>query len=497
MLVDFQTRADALYIEALKRVRAGALRTFAFGESTYHAGCPWVRQFKVLADDPNNPLGEYWIGLGDKLALHGTNDPGSLHCTGGPGTIRLANQDVRDVYGILSIGSRVVVQRIVEAGDLHQDRAARRIVEDPVEDRVALGRLADEPEHEYRTAFQRDRDRIIHSTAFRRLMYKTQVFVNHEGDLYRTRLTHSLEVSQIGRSVAVALGLNEALTEAICLAHDLGHTPFGHAGQDTLNACMRNYGGFEHNLQSLRVVDELEAKYAAFPGLNLMFETREGILKHCSARNARELGELGKRFLERRQPGLEAQIANLADAIAYNNHDVDDGFRAGLLSLEQLREQSLFEYQYREVHRRYPDLEDRRLIYEIIRRMIGKVVSDMIAETQRQVEAAGVGSIDDVRNAGKPLVNMSPGVYEQHIALKRFLNKHLYGHEKKLEMTRRAQAIVADLFAAYSDDVSRMPPEFAEQAGALDEAGRARVIADYIAGMTDRFAIRAHEALAA
>ena len=204
------------------------------------------------------------------------------------------------------------------------------------------GRKHKEPSSRYRGEYQRDRDRIIHSTAFRRLIYKTQVFVNHEGDLYRTRLTHSLEVSQIGRTVAVALQLNEPLTEAICLAHDLGHTPFGHAGQDTLNACMQEYGGFEHNLQSLRVVDELEAKYADFPGLNLMFETREGILKHCSTRNARELGDVGERFLNREQPGLEGQLANIADAIAYNNHDVDDGFRAGLLSLDQLREQALF-----------------------------------------------------------------------------------------------------------------------------------------------------------
>jgi dGTPase len=357
------------------------------------------------------------------------------------------------------------------------------------------GRRFPEPRPSHRTEYQRDRDRIIHSTGFRRLMYKTQVFVNHEGDLYRTRLTHSLEVSQIGRSVAVALGLNEPLTEAICLAHDLGHTPFGHAGQDTLNACMRDYGGFEHNLQSLRVVDELEAKYADFPGLNLMFETREGILKHCSARNARELGDIGVRFLERRQPGLEAQIADIADAIAYNNHDVDDGFRAGLLSLQQLREQPLFEAQYRKVHEQYPDLEDRRLIYEIIRRMIGTVVSDLIATSQRNLDAAGVGSIEDVRGAGKALIGMSPDMHEQHLALKRFLHKHLYGHEQKLEMTRRANRIVADLFAAYSDDIALMPEEFAERAAELDEDHRARVIADYIAGMTDRFAIGAHEAL--
>jgi dGTPase len=358
------------------------------------------------------------------------------------------------------------------------------------------GRRYDEPKPAYRGEYQRDRDRIIHSTAFRRLVYKTQVFVNHEGDLYRTRLTHSLEVSQIGRSVAVALNLNEPLTEAICLAHDLGHTPFGHAGQDTLNACMRDFGGFEHNLQSLRVVDELEEKYADFPGLNLMFETREGILKHCSTRNARELGDVGDRFLQRRQPGLEAQIANIADAIAYNNHDVDDGFRAGLLTLDQLREQLLFETQYLKVHARYPDLEDRRLIYEIIRRMIGTVVTDLIEETKRRIDAAGVQSIDDVRDQDHPLVNMSPPVYEQHVSLKQFLNKHLYRHEQKLEMTRRAQGIVADLFNAYWSDVSLMPSQFAETAAKLDDMGRARVIADYIAGMTDRYAIAAHEALA-
>jgi dGTPase len=359
------------------------------------------------------------------------------------------------------------------------------------------GRKYDKRISTYRGEYQRDRDRIIHSTAFRRLVYKTQVFVNHEGDLYRTRLTHSLEVSQIGRTVAVALQLNEPLTEAICLAHDLGHTPFGHAGQDTLNACMRDYGGFEHNLQSLRVVDVLEAKYADFAGLNLMFETREGILKHCSARNARELGDVGQRFLEGKQPGLEAQISNIADAIAYNNHDVDDGFRAGLLSLSQLREQALFATYFDEVHERYPDLEDRRLIYEIIRRMIGAVVSDLIEETRNRIRAAAPGSIDDVRNAGKPLVSMSDAMYEKHVSLKKFLHKHLYRHEQKLEMTRKVQAMVKDLFATYMEDVNRMPAQFATAASVAEDAGRARVVADFIAGMTDRYAIAAHETLTA
>jgi len=357
------------------------------------------------------------------------------------------------------------------------------------------GRRYAEPPSTYRNEYQRDRDRIIHCTAFRRLMYKTQVFVNHEGDLYRTRLTHSLEVAQIGRTVATALQLNEPLTEAICLAHDLGHTPFGHAGQDTLNECMREFGGFEHNLQSLRVVDELEAKYADFPGLNLMFETREGILKHCSAKNARMLGDVGERFLARRQPGLEAQIANIADAIAYNNHDVDDGLRAGLLSLEQMCEQPLFSRHYEAVTTRYPGLEDRRLIYETNRRMIGAVVGDLIEETARRLRERSPRSVEDVRDAGGPLVAMSDGMHEQHRSLKRFLYEHLYSHEKKLEMTRKVQAIVRELFAAYTSDVSRMPEEFSDRAAPLDEAGRARVAADYIAGMTDRYAIAAHESL--
>ena len=363
------------------------------------------------------------------------------------------------------------------------------------EESRSRGRRYTELPAAYRGEFHRDRDRIIHSTAFRRLVYKTQVFVNHEGDLYRTRMTHSLEVAQIGRTAALALQLNEPLTEAICLAHDLGHTPFGHAGQDELNACMRDYGGFEHNLQSLRVVDELEAKYAAFPGLNLTFEKREGILKHCSQKNARLLGDVGERFLRREQPGLEAQLANIADAIAYNNHDVDDGFRAGLISLQQLRQQALFETQYAKVHARYPQLEDRRLIYEIIRGMIDTVVTDLIETTRRNIDAAGPQSIDDVRKSGTALVAMSDKIHEQHVSLKRFLSRHLYRHEKKLDMTYRAQRIVRELFDIYRSDLGELPAEFAEKAQPRDEAGRARVVADYVAGMTDRFAIAEHERL--
>lgn len=357
------------------------------------------------------------------------------------------------------------------------------------------GRRFKEQRPGFRGEYQRDRDRIIHSTAFRRLVYKTQVFVNHEGDLYRTRLTHSLEVSQVGRSVASALNLNEPLIEAICLAHDLGHTPFGHAGQDELNDCMRDFGGFEHNLQSLRVVDELEAKYAEFPGLNLMFETREGILKHCSKANARQLGDVGERFLRREHPGLEAQIADLSDAIAYNNHDVDDGLRAGLLSVEQLREQPLFAGALDEVQKLYPDLDDRRMIYETIRRMIGAVVTDLIEATKANLEDARPQSIDDVRSAGKVLVSFSPTISEQHVSLKRFLHKHLYSHEQKLAMTKTAQSIVRELFDFFMADPDRMPGEFAARANGAGEVEQARAVSDYIAGMTDRYAISEHERL--
>ncbi len=363
------------------------------------------------------------------------------------------------------------------------------------DERRSSGRRYEEASAEYRGEYQRDRDRIIHSTAFRRLAHKTQVFVSHEGDLFRTRLTHSIEVAQIGRTIALALGLSEPLTEAVCLAHDLGHTPFGHAGQDVLNACMRDYGGFEHNFQSLRVVDELETRYAQFPGLNLMFETREGILKHCSLNNARTLDELGSRFINREQPGLEAQVADLADAIAYNNHDVDDGYRAGLVTLEQLLEQPLFRTQYDEVRGLYPDLGDRRLIYEIIRRMINTVVTDLINQTRRNIEALGPESIDDVRQAGKPLAAMSDDILEQHLGLKRFLYRELYSHERKLTVEAEAKVMLERLFAAYMDDTGLMPSQFTRQTEGLDERARARVVADYIAGMTDRFAMSEHRRL--
>ncbi|MBT8421881.1 MAG: deoxyguanosinetriphosphate triphosphohydrolase [Gammaproteobacteria bacterium] len=358
------------------------------------------------------------------------------------------------------------------------------------------GRLHSEEPHPYRGEFQRDRDRIIHCTAFRRLVYKTQVFVNHEGDLYRTRLTHSLEVAQIARTVAIELQLNQTLVEAICLAHDLGHTPFGHAGQDTLNACMRDFGGFEHNLQSLRVVDELEDRYAAFSGLNLCFETREGILKHCSRRNARDLGELGRRFIEGGQPGLEAQLANLADAIAYNNHDVDDGLRAGLITIEDLCAVDLFREEYESVMAA-GRVRARAVVAETVRAMINRIVSDLLATTRANLAAAAPADIDAVRAESRSTVTFSDPTYQQHLALKQFLRDSLYKHEKVLAMTRRADTVVRGLFELYFSDPAVMPQEHARRALAWGaesgDAGRARAVADYVAGMTDRYAISAYK----
>ncbi|MDX1432563.1 MAG: deoxyguanosinetriphosphate triphosphohydrolase [Gammaproteobacteria bacterium] len=362
---------------------------------------------------------------------------------------------------------------------------------------ASLGRIHDEPETELRGAFQRDRDRIIHSAAFRRLEYKTQVFVNHEGDMFRTRLTHSIEVAQISRTVARALGLNEDLTEAIALAHDLGHTPFGHAGQDALNECMKSFGGFEHNLQSLRVVDVLEEKYAAFPGLNLTFETREGILKHCSRSNARELGTLGERFLNGGQPGLEAQLANVADEIAYSNHDVDDGLRSGLIGLAELEEVENFREPFAEVRERWPGLAERRAIHEVIRRMINRQVTELVEESRAAIAAIAPTSIDDVRRANRQLIGFGEDAERRHLELKRFLRTRLYRHYRVHRMSRKAARIVRELFETFIDDLRLLPDAAREHAreleGAQGDAGRARAIADYVAGMTDRFAIAEHE----
>jgi dGTPase len=358
-------------------------------------------------------------------------------------------------------------------------------------DEQSRGRRHPEPSPPYRSEYQRDRDRIVHSTAFRRLVYKTQVFVNHEGDLYRTRLTHSLEVAQIARTIARALKLNEVLSEAICLAHDLGHTPFGHAGQDALNECMKDFGGFEHNLQSLRVVDTLEERYAEFDGLNLTFECREGILKHCSYINAMQLGDVGERFINKQQPGLEAQLANFADEIAYNNHDVEDGIRAGLISTEQLLEVPLFLEYHTEVMAKYPRLNGRRLVYEVVRRMINRLVTDLIDSSAARLADSGVLSIAEVRAHAKPLIGFSDNARGLNQALKKFLREHVYKHYKVRRMTSKAKRVVRALFAAFFDDPGLMPDAHLSQ----DPAGRARAVADYIAGMTDRYAILEHRRL--
>jgi dGTPase len=358
-------------------------------------------------------------------------------------------------------------------------------------DATSRGRQYPEAPPVNRSEHQRDRDRIIHSAAFRRLEYKTQVFINHEGDLFRTRLTHSIEVAQIGRTIARALSLNEDLTEAIALAHDLGHTPFGHSGQDALNECMGAYGGFEHNLQSLRVVDWLEERYAEFPGLNLTFETREGILKHCSLRNARELGELGKRFLEKSQPGLEAQLVDIADEIAYNNHDVDDGLRSELLAVEQLRDVALFSEQYAEVQRRYPDIAPRRAIYETVRRMINCVVTDLIENSRRLIKKSEINHIEDVRRHPGPLIALTPELSGKSRELKQFLRQNLYAHERVTRMMAEAVQVVRDLFGAFMQDPRLLPSQYRDKFQAQKQPrDRARIVADYIAGMTDRYALR-------
>ena len=359
------------------------------------------------------------------------------------------------------------------------------------------GRQYAETAPAYRSQFQRDRDRIIHSAAFRRLEYKTQVFVNHEGDLFRTRLTHSIEVAQLARSIARALGLNEDLTEAIALAHDLGHTPFGHAGQDALNACMKDYGGFEHNLQSLRVVDELEERYAEFPGLNLTFESREGILKHCSRKNAEQLGELGRRFLDKQQPSLEAQLTNLADEIAYNSHDVDDGLRSGLIQVDELADVALFYNHYKEVRHNYPELAPRRTIHEVVRRLINAQVVDLVETSLASLSQAQPADIESVRKRDSELISFSDGMRELNLELKRFLRTRLYRHYRVHRMSAKAGRIITALFDAFIEDTRLMPDEAREKTRGLEEIngadGRARAVADYIAGMTDRYAIAEYE----
>jgi dGTPase len=355
-----------------------------------------------------------------------------------------------------------------------------------------VGRRYPETPHASRSQYQRDRDRIIHSTAFRRLEYKTQVFLNHEGDLFRTRLTHSLEVAQVGRSLARNLRLNEDLVEAVALAHDLGHTPFGHVGQDVLNECMQEHGGFEHNLQSLRVVDTLEEQYGAFDGLNLMFETREGILKHCSLANAKLLGPVAQRFIDRTQPSLEAQLTNLADEIAYNSHDIDDGLRSGLITIEQLEQVDFFARLWHDVQRVHPGLSGRRAIYETLRRLITALADDLLATSGQLLLDAAPKNLDDVRHA-PPLIRFSDRMRKDATELKRFLRANLYRHYKVNRMRVKASRILRDLFQAFMADPVLLPPDYVDASG--DATAQARKIADYIAGMTDRYAIREHRRL--
>ena len=363
---------------------------------------------------------------------------------------------------------------------------------------TSRGRRVSETRSPNRTEYQRDRDRIVHCAAFRRLEYKTQVFVNHEGDLFRTRLTHSVEVAQIARTLARSLQLNEDLVEAISLAHDLGHTAFGHAGQDALNDCMKPYGGFEHNIQSLRVVDVLENKYAAFQGLNLTFETREGILKHCTRAKAKLLGDVGQRFLDGTFPSLEAQLANLSDEIAYNNHDIDDGLRAGLLTLEQLVEVPLFARFYHEVMDSYQSLTPKQIRHEVIRRMINLVL-DVIQTSQAALNALRPPHVDAVRQADQPLIAFSPEARRLNTELKRFLYQNLYSHHQVYRITSKARRVIKALFDAFLADPKLLPPKFADRVPGenndLDHRTRARLIADYIAGMTDRYALDEYDRL--
>ena len=371
--------------------------------------------------------------------------------------------------------------------------AVRELVTFAVLPNESKGRAYNEDQSNYRNEFQRDRDRIIHSSAFRRLEYKTQVFVNHEGDMFRTRLTHSIEVGQIGRTIARALDVNEDLTEAICLAHDLGHTPFGHAGQDALNSCMKDFGGFEHNLQSLRIVDLLEERYADFPGLNLTYETREGILKHCSQKNALGLGELGQRFIKKNKPSLEAQIANIADEIAYNNHDIDDGLRANLLNIDLLKESKFVESNYREVVKKWKDLNERQIRHEIVRRMIDYIVSDLIETSKDLIGKYKPASVDSIRECGKSLIKMSQTTEKEHNNLKKILRKNLYQHEQVNLMSQRATETVKYLFNIYMEQpiflTDELHMKITKDSRIKGEQRKARIIADYIAGMTDRFAL--------
>ena len=351
------------------------------------------------------------------------------------------------------------------------------------------GRKYKEEIPKLRTEFQRDRERIIHSTAFRRLEYKTQVFVNHEGDMYRTRLTHTIEVAQISRAASRALMLNEDLTEAISLAHDLGHTPFGHAGQDILNKCMKDFGGFEHNIQSLRVIEKLENKYASFSGLNLCFETREGILKKCSKTRAKDLGEVGRRFIDKKQSSLEAQLTNVCDEIAYNNHDIQDGVKAKKIFIEQLETLPIFFNQMKIVLKKYPKLSGSKIINETVRLIINLLINDLISNSNENIINKEIINSDDVRNCDSLVIGFSDEIKMLNMELKKFLYSNLYKHPDVIKMTDQANLVIENLFSAYMNDMKLIPNDYIQYNLLKINSGfKERVICDYIAGMTDRFA---------
>ena len=356
-----------------------------------------------------------------------------------------------------------------------------------------LGREYPEESTLLRSDFQRDRERIVHSRAFRRLEYKTQVFVNHEGDIYRTRLTHTIEVAQISRAAARALNINEDLAEAISLAHDLGHTPFGHAGQDILNLCMKDYGGFEHNIQSLRIIDKLENSYASFSGLNLCFETREGILKKCSQARARALGAVAGRFLNKKQSSLEAQLTNVCDEIAYNNHDIQDGVKARKIFIEQLEEVDIFHDQMKIVLKKYPKLTGSKIINETVRLIINLLVTDLIKNSNSNIKSIGIVTTEDVKNCSKVVIGFSNEVKRLNIELKKFLYANLYKHPDVMQMTNQANLVIKDLFLSYMNDIKLLPNDYYQyNLKKINSGFKERVICDYIAGMTDRFAQQEH-----
>ena len=359
-----------------------------------------------------------------------------------------------------------------------------------------IGRKYKENPPKRRTEFQRDRERIIHSTAFRRLEYKTQVFVNHEGDMYRTRLTHTIEVAQISRAVARALKINEDLTEAISLSHDLGHTPFGHAGQDILNECMKSFGGFEHNIQSLRIVDKLENVYPNFSGLNLCFETREGILKKCNKARAEKIGDIANRILNKEQSSLEAQVTNLCDEIAYNNHDIQDGIRAKKIFLEQLEEVPIFKNQMVITLEQYPKLSKSKIVNETVRRIINLLVTDLISNSEKNILEQNIETPMDVKNCDRQIVEFSEKIKIESMTLKRFLHKNLYQHPDVKMMTDKAVNVISNLFEAYLNDINLLPKEYLKyNLEKINNKSKERVISDYIAGMTDRFALEEYKKL--